>query len=362
MATQTQQDITAINNYAGQYSKEIRLSVYNGLDILNDLNLITNLTAPRDMPKYKANEGFRPYNTNVRSPRGQAGKFSKRTITPRAGMKILTVIPEELRKTYLSEGLKANAKEYPSGFAQYFWEEQTNKLQEEINNNSYLGVDGDSIPAFDPGVAYAVGNRVQFDDSFYQAVAVTTAGQSPSTHTAKWLNVDSSSVSKGIGTIIAEEYAGLPARQKIATGTIDATNAFDKVTAFYLSIPEEYRNLGGIIRCSRSTYDNYNMSLLAKFTSGTSFMDVLDQTGKPIAKSIFGSDGKWVLQPHSWMSGSKRLIADIKKNLYSGTDMTSDYNSLGTQVPFVHGYDCKFQLILAFQIADLELLFVNDQA
>jgi hypothetical protein len=31
-------------------------------------------------------------------------------------------------------------------------------------------------------------------------------------------------------------------------------------------------------------------------------------------------------------------------------------------VPFIHGYDCKFQLILAFQIADLELLFVNDQA
>ena len=362
MATQTQQDLTAINTYAGQYAKEIRLSVYNDLDILLDLNLITNLTSPRDMPKYKANEGFRPYNSDVRTPRGQAGKFSKRTITPRTGMKILTVIPEELRKTYLSEGLKANAKEYPGGFAQYFWLEQTNKLKEEINFNSYLSVDGDTVPAFDGTLAYTVGTRVQFDNSFFLAIAATTAGQSPQTVPAKWLNVDSSSVAKGIGTIIAEEYATLPASRKIATGTIDATNAFDKITAFYLSIPEEFRNLGGIIRCSRSTYDNYNMSVLAKFTSGTSFMDVLDQSGKSIAKSIFGSDGRWVLQPATWMSGSKRLIVDIKKNLYAGTDLTSDFNSIGNMVPFIHGYDCKFQLILAFQIADLELLFVNDQA
>jgi hypothetical protein len=42
--------------------------------------------------------------------------------------------------------------------------------------------------------------------------------------------------------------------------------------------------------------------------------------------------------------------------------MTADYNSIGNMVPFIHGYDCKFQLILGHQIADLELLFVNEQA
>lgn len=359
----TQTDISAIINYAGQYQKEIRLSVYNDLDIMQDLNLVTNLTSPRDMPKYKANAGWRPYNTDVTKPTGLSGAFSKRQLVPRTGMKILSVVPEELRKTYLSEQLRANAKDYPMGFSQYFWAEQTRMLKAEINNGSYLSVDGESIPAYNSATAYAVGDRIGFsDNNFYKAVAPTTAGQSPLTDANKWENCNVTSVAKGIGTIIAQEYAVLAARQKIATGLIDSTNAFDKVTAFYLGMPEEVRNLGGIIRCSRSTYDAYNMSLLAKFTSGTSFMDVLDQTSKPIAKTIYGSDGRWILKPASWMSGSKRLIADVEKNLYAGTDLTSDYSSLGNMVPTIHGYDCKFQAILAFQIADMDLLFVNDQA
>ncbi|RYC69788.1 hypothetical protein [Spirosoma sordidisoli] len=362
MATTPQQDLTAINNYAGQYEQRIRTSIFNGLDIATDLNLITNLTAPRIMPKYKANEGLRPYDVDVVDPDGQAGTFSQRTIVPRTAMKILRVVPEELRKTYLSEMLKANAPDYPQGFAQYFWDEQIKKQRAEINNNSYFGVDGQLIPVYDGGTVYAVDARVRYANSYFKCLAITTAGQSPESHPAKWQKVNNSSINKGLGTIIADEYAALPARNKIATGTIDATNAFDKVTNFYLAIPEEIRNLGGIIRCSRSTYDNYNMSALAKFTNGTSFLDIAGANGKVIGKSIFGSDGKWILQPASWMSGSKRLVADVDKNLYFGTDLTSDFTSIGQMIPFVHGYTCKMQLVLAFQIADLDILFVNDQA
>jgi len=357
-----QNDITAINNYVGQYAPQILTSIFTDLDIATDLNLITNLTAPRILPKYKANDGLRPFDVDVVDPDGSAGTFSKRTIDPRTGMKILRVVPEELRKTFLSEQLRANAVDYPGGFAQYFWDEQIKKQKSEINNNAYFGVDGQTIPGYDGGTAYTVGQRVLFTDkSYYQCVAVTTAGQSPSTNAPKWLKVNNSSIAKGLGVIISEEYAGLPARNKIATGTLDATNTFDKVTNFYLSLPEEIRNVGGVIRCSRSTYDNYNMSALAKFTNGTSFLDVVNGAGKIFGKAIIGSDGKWVLQPASWMSGSKRLIADVNKNLYMGTDMTSDFTSIGKLIEFVHGYTCKMQLILAYQIADLEILFVNDQ-
>ncbi|MBD2700134.1 hypothetical protein IC229_05775 [Spirosoma sp. BT702] len=360
MAT-PQNDITAINNYAGQYEKKIRTSIFTDLDIANDLDLITNLTAPRILPKYKANDGFRPYDVDVVDPDGQAGTFSKRTIVPHTGMKILRVIPEELRKTYLSEQLKANAKDYPGGFAEYFWEEQIKKQRSEINDNAYLGVNSEDVLAFDSGATYAVGDRVVFNKSYYSCVVVTTAGQSPQTHPAKWLKVNAGSIAKGPGVIIKEVYSSLPSRNKIATGTMDATNTFDKVTQFYLNLPEAIRNVNGIIRCSRGVYDNYNMSALAKFTNGTSFLDVVNGAGKIFGKAIIGSDGKWILQPASWMSGSKRLVVDIDKNLKMGTDLTSDFTGIGPLIPFVHGYTCKMQAILAYEIADLDVLFVNDQ-
>lgn len=306
---------------------------------------------------------MRPYNVNVVDPKGQAGAFSARTIDPRTGMKILRIVPEELRKTYLSEQLKANARDYPAGFAQYFWEEQINHQRAEINDNAYFGVDPQTISAYSGATAYNVGDRMLYtDNSYYSCLVATTAGQTPDSHAAKWLNVDSSSIAKGPGTIIAEVYASLPTKNKIATGTLDATNTFDKVTNFYLSLPEVVRKNGGIIRCGQSVYDSYNMSALAKFTNGTSFLDVVNAAGKIFGKSIIGSDGKWVLQPTSWMSGSKRLIADVNKNIYFGTDLTADFTSVGPLIPFVHGYTCKLQMIMAFQIADLEYLFVNDQA
>lgn len=361
MATQ-QTDITAINNYAGQYESRIRTSIFTDLDIATDLNLITNLTAPRILPKYKANDGLRPYDPDVRNSDGTSGSFSKRTIEPRTGMKILEVIPEELRKTYLSEQLRANAKDYPQGFAQYFWDEQIRKQKSEINNNAYFGVDGQTVAPYDPAVAYTVGVRMLFTDrSYYSCISATTAAQTPTTHPAKWLKVNNSSIAKGLGVIIAEEYAGLPTRNKIATGTLDATNTFDKVTNFYLSLPEEIRGVCGVIRCSQGVYDNYNMSALAKFINGTSFLDVANGGGKIIGKSIIGSDGKFILKPGSWLSGSKRLIVDINQNLYMGTDLVSDLAGIGKMIEHVHGYVAKMQLILAYQIADLEILFVNDQ-
>ena len=348
-------------NYAGQYDSRIRLSIFNDLDIANDLDLITNLTSPRILPKYSANGGFRPYDVDVTDPDGQAGAFSQRTIDPRTGMKILRIIPEELRKTFLSEGLRASAKDFPASFAQYYWNTQIKKMRSEVNDNAYFGVDGQAVTPYNPATAYSLNDRVKFAKDYYQCIVPTSAGQAPDTTPAKWQKANASSVAKGLGIIIREEYAGLPTRNKIATGTLDMTNTFDKVTNFYLNLPEAIRNVGGVIRCARGTYDNYNMSALNKFVNGTSFLDVKNAAGNIFGKAIIGSDGKWVLQPASWMSGSKRLIVDLDHNLKMGTDLTSDFSAIANVVPFIHGATCKFQNILAFQISDLEVLFVNDQ-
>jgi len=102
MATVTTvNDITAINNYAGQYRSEIIGSIVNGLDIVSDITVIRNLRSPRILPKYVGKKGLRPLDTNVLTASGTHGTFSKRTIVPRTAMKIIRVVPEELRKTFL---------------------------------------------------------------------------------------------------------------------------------------------------------------------------------------------------------------------------------------------------------------------
>lgn len=359
MANTPQNDISAIQNYAGTYAPKIITQIVNGLDLAKDLTVRRNLNAPVNLPKYSAADGFRPIDTSIEEPDGQSGAFGIRKLTPRVGMKILKIVPEDLRGTYLSDILDPNAKELPANFAQYFWDAQIKKLSAEINNNSYFGVDSNDILAYNAGTAYNVGDRFLFaDKSFYQVVTATSAGQTPVTNAAKFKKINNSSVAKGLGTIIAEEYAGLPSRNKITTGALDATNAFDKVTSFYMSLPEEIRPVGGTVYCSQSTYDKYSLHALSKFTNGIQDLKIPGKVGS----SIFGSDGNWMLKPCTWMSGSGRLIGTLEGNLVMGTNQTSDFNSIGNIVPFLHGYRAIMKMVLAFQIADLEVLFVNDQA
>ena len=355
----TTNDITAINNYVGEYADDIIGSVVNGLDIVQDVDVIRNLTTPRILPKYVGNKGMRPLNTDVRSAKGKAGTFGKRTITPRTSMKILDVIPEELRKTYLGRDLRANQKEYPKGFAQYFWAEQTRTIQAEINDNAYFGVDSEDIAAYDGGTSYTVGQRMLYTDkSYYRCVSATSAGQTPESHAVKWVDCDNEVLAKGFGTIIAEEYSGMPSANKIATGTISATNCYDKVVDFYNAIPQAKKNLGGEIKCSYDVYQKYALALIAKFTNGTSAFEVPGT----VNYYIFGSGQKWVLKPCTWMGTSQRLIATQRQNMKMGTDLTSDLNSIGKVIEHIHGFNYKYQMILAYQFADLETVFLNDQA
>lgn len=351
-------DITAINNYAGQYRQEIITSVVNNLDVVQDLTVLRNLRAPRVLPKYTGKKGLRPYDSGVNRASGQAGTWSKRTIVPRTSMKIIEVLPEELRKTFLSEGLAANAPTYPGGFAQYFWEEQKKTLAAEINDEFYLSVDPEAIADYVASSSYTVGQRVAFGTDFFECAASATANQSPTANPEKWTNINGKCLGDGLGTIINAEYANLPAANKIATGLLTETNCYDKVTGFYMAMLPAHQKLGGTIYCSYNVYGKYLLALAEKFKNGTSMFQVPGS----ISLYIFGSANKWVLKPVTWMNGSQRLIGTQKENLYFGTDVTSDMDSIGKMIETLHGANYIYKMIIAGQIADLSTLYLNDQA
>ena len=128
-------------------------------------------------------------------------------------MKIIEVLPEELRKTFLSEGLAANAPTYPGGFAQYFWEEQKKTLTAEINDEFYLSVDPEAIADYVASSSYTVGQRVAFGTDFFECAASATANQSPTANPEKWTNINGKCLGDGLGTIINAEYAQPAGRQ-----------------------------------------------------------------------------------------------------------------------------------------------------
>lgn len=358
------EDLTAIKYFSQNNDAMILSWLLNGLDFLNDVTVrkIMNLLAPMNLPKYDALKGWRTLDETVKVPLGSQGKTSKRVITPFTMMKILEIMPQQFRDTFFAEQIGPNAKELPGGFAQYFWQQQMAVGADEINDGAFMGVSPDDVPAFNPASTYAVGNYVKFEltsgvgDQSFRCIAITTAGQSPTTHPAKWVAADNETLVKGWGTIIKAEYAGLPAANKISTGAITNTTAVAQFKAMYRALPEKMRNKNRkvIAYCSVSTHEKYQDDFNERYVKG---VQVSDQK-VTVARE---TNGNMILNPVSWMSGHGGVILTPEKNLVVGTNLTQDFTSIGKSVETLHGYSTIQKAMLAFQIADTEVLFVNDQ-
>jgi hypothetical protein len=359
-------DITAISNYAGQYQQGIIRKIYNEVSMAQDATVMRNLTAPRIMWNYEAEKGWRPLDISIKNaPERVQGKFKARTITPKIGMKMLNIIPEELRDTFFSEQLSETAKEYPGGFAQYFWEEQAMKTADEIDTYSYFGVDAEDVTAYSGATAYTVGTLMKYNKGFYKCIVATTAGQTPDSHPAKWEDVNARCVVKGWGTIIAEEIAAsniVP----VNLGTITDTDGFDQIDEeLYFSIPEKVRMAKGIdieILCSDNTLQKRNTALLTKYPYAK---DVTQNEGNT-SGYIWKSNGKARIKACTWLAGSERIIVNIsqrgQKNLVMGTNILSNYNTIGEIIKGHWGYEVSMKSILAYQIADLQYFYCNERA
>lgn len=361
-----QLDITAIQNYAGTYRPSILRNITNNLSIAQDVYVIRNLKAPINLWRFRANKGLRPNDTSVEDTSKSSGGFEVRTIIPKTYMKVLKVIPEELRTTFLSEQLDPNAKEYPGGFAGYFWEEQSKEVAEELELSVFDGVDKSSVSAFSAAATYAIGDKVAFDAGegieYFEAIAATVAGESPLTAAAKWESANAKVLAKGLGTIIREERtAGKLAGRVTNTGAITSANALTAIdTNMWNAIPEKVKKAKGGVTfyVSFATYNARVAALRAQKANGTYYTEA---EIKELKTQIIDSDGRGIIKPCVWMGTSGLIIATVKDNLVMGCNELGDESTFGNTVPLLHGYKTILKNTLAFQIQDLAVLFTNDQ-
>lgn len=362
----TQLDTTAIQGYAGTHRPSILRNITNNLSISADVFVIRNLTATKNLWRFRANKGLRPNDTSVEDTSKSAGAFEVRSIVPKVYMKILKIIPEELRDTFFSEQLSPTAKEYPDGFKQYFWEEQSKEIADELELSVFDGVDKSSVAAFSAASTYAIGGKVAFDAGsgieYFEATAATTAGESPLTAPAKWDNINAKVLAKGLGTIIREERtAGKLAGRVTNTGAITASNALTVIDGtMWNGIPEKVKKAKGGVTfyVSHATYNARVAALRAQKANGTYYTEA---EIKELKTQIIDSDGRGTIKPCVWMGTSGMIIATVKDNLVMGCNELGDESTFGNTVPLLHGYKTILKNTLAFQIQDLSVLFTNDQ-
>lgn len=350
----------AIANYLGQYYSTLMLRALNGLDFLPQVRVIRNVSGNGlMMPKLTVKKGIRPLNLDVESDSRNNREFSGRILKVYGGMKIVTIIPEELFKTWMDKGMDPNAKELPI-FAADVWNGEFDMIKSEINDSIYLGVAKASVADWATGSTYTGGtDYVNFLEDIYKCVTTTSTGQSPATHPAKWLKVNESVISEGWGTIIAREIAdsNLTGNNVVSTGALTIADAYDQLQDMYKAMPVAHKKLGGVFLMNPDNFLTYKESYVAKFPNSTS----RDSGDEPMY--IFGSGKKWAVEEATWMGDSGRVIANARRsNLLFGTSMEADMSKAGKIIETLHGQKTAIKWRQGCEFADLEVLYVNDQA
>jgi len=349
-------NVAAIENYAGTYSKELIGRLLNGLDIAVDIFVMRNVKGPINLTKLTVTKGIRPIDTTIEEADDTGRVWSGRVIDVKGGMKVISVVPEELRTTFMSEMLDPNAAVEP--FGQWVWAEEFKTIADEINSSVFYADYKANAPAYDPLAVYTASlSFIKFEKNFYACIGTTTAGQSPTTHPAKWLKINDSAITTGLGTIINHEIASgdlVP----IATNPFTNTNTVGELQKVWKGASKTFRKGKSIMRIAQDVMDNYLADYDTRFGKGNGIAD--DTEDAPIV-FLKGSGKRCRLQACSWMNDSQRVMLTIDKNLVMAIDQENALNSIGKLIPTLHGYKAVVKYLMGFQIQDLECLYVNDK-
>ncbi|MDL5050644.1 hypothetical protein QQ054_32090 [Oscillatoria amoena NRMC-F 0135] len=348
-------ELQASVKWAGKFLKTFISQTLNGLDVFMDN--YTNRMVSRHgilMPKFTAYGGLRPLDTSVTKNNVTQRSWSGRTLYVYDNMKIFEIVVDDaVIDSFMSDMHIPGATQIP--FAQWLWQKEMEKLASEINDNFYHAVYQAPAAAYDAGSAYTAGQYMKFTDkNYYKCVTNAAIGESPTTHPAKWLQVNATVGFNGWGTIIAAEITATNITP-FNTGATDDSNTIEAIDAMYHSLTPAVRARGGVVKVGYDVWDDYIEN------EKSVYPQVLNQNMGDGKKYIYGSQKKWEIKPATWMGTSRRIIFDVENsNLVAGTNLQK-IPGLTNTVPTLHGYDSVSKFLLGSEIADLEVLKVNDQ-
>lgn len=354
----TDPNITAIENYGGDYQQALFRKFYNEFNLEGQgITIYPDIKNKLTLTKIAIGDGAKPY-TGVFKSKSDVN-YLPREIVVEDCQRDLTIEPKKYRPTWQAKrrGKGENAKNKNIPFAQFVWESVVISLQEEILLNTiYHGVGKAGFVAFDAGDTYAVGDLVTYTQDgevrYFRCISATLAGQTPDSHPAKWVWAGARALTIGFGKIIADAIIDGDLETTV-TGAVTASNAYEKFTLMWRALPDPIRLKGGMILCSMTDYDALTDDYENKVSKNFERIDGITYLAK--------TDQKCMIVPCSWMAGTRRLIATAPENMIMGTDEANDMNVIETDA-HIYTIDAGITWVMGFQIRDFEAIAVSDQS
>lgn len=355
-------NISNLATYPGEYQQTLISQLYNSLRLEQEgIMLIPAVKNSLNMHKFLTNDGVKPYTGKFIAKDNL--NFIPRVLTVAKAQYDLEIEPEKYRTTFMAKmrgrGENPNNKTIP--FAEFMWTAVMNGIGTEVNLGTvYFGQGKAAFTAYNAGSTYAVGDLITYaqggETRYFRCISATTAGQNPDTNAAKWAWAGARALTVGFGKIIADEITAATLTP-VATGAVTSSNAYDKFIQMYRALPEAIKlGVGGIqavIYSSVTDYEALTDDYENKISKNFENVDGITYLAK--------TDRRCRIMPVSWLSGSRRLIATVLDNLVAGTDEISDMNTIAT-VPSMYTVQAGITFVLGFQIQDLDVLRVSDQA
>lgn len=306
-------DVSAIENYAYQNVNNIIGLTLLGLEAVEQghISVMQNVREETGLTTFKAGNLGQPYRLAF-EPKNDVFSFGYRSLKPKMGKVDLVINPLEFRNTWLNRVMRAGIDSFDIPYEQFFWEQLALKLGSEINHQSVFA-----------GVLNPAGNST-------------------------------TDVATGFGKIIADEITASNLDNVVATGAITATNAVSKLESMAKALPAAYRKPDVRLKM----YMSYAVSDLFLEDYRTRYGGVYDM--EYIRKKLDGFQNI-ELVPAGWLNNSQRVILTPMENLVMGTDLISDLNKI-EMVKDIRTLKLAIHFILCYEIADLESIWVSDQA
>lgn len=349
-------NVSALTGYVGTYEKRLFATMINELKAITHGTLLPGIKFMQTLTKLTVLAGAKPYSSDFSGSTGDL-VYTPRVLTVETGKRELQIDVEEYTSTWMSEVITAGVDPNKLPLAQFVWDRVMKALAAEINDTTaYLGVGQSGVTTWDAGTAYAVGDKVRFGNDYYICSTITTAGQSPTTHLAKWggANANAKMIAKGWGTIIADEITG-GGLVVTSIGSIVTSTAKAQFDSMARAMPIPYQEAGFNIYCSYANYFKY-------------MDDYEDKVGKYTSENkdgityLSGFGNRIKIIPATWMGTSGRLIATPQENLIVGVDALSDMNNIRIfdQVDWTIRAGIAFRI--GFQLRDLGAMKISDVA
>lgn len=365
-----QPDVSALIDYAGDHVGDLFATVVDRMNLEQQgITVIQNMQADGQLIKLTIGNGIRPYNGGEQYE--SAISYSKRRLRMGSVKKEILLDTKKYKGTWLAKYQRVGANPPEIPFAEFTLTEAAKKFGAEIVGSLvYNGVHEDRFPAFDAAVAYTAGQYMKIvsatgADLFYLCTTNTTAGQTPTSHPARWSNITPRAATDGFKILIDEMVAAGFAATTV--GVINNTSVF--------ALPS-FRRLAR--EMDQPVWDNPDMKIY-QYCSLTDFFllqdDIEDKiakytvmdlrTGEPVQNAMYlpGTNNKVIVIAVNWLNGSRRIITTYEGNLHFGTNLISDANQIATK-PNLWTLGLGMLMDLGFQIADDSpaVLVLNDQA